>query len=222
MADSNETAPPPPPPPEGSVPPPPPATPEVAPPPPPPVEAPAPPPPAPPVEAPAPPPPAPVEAPAPPAPVAQVAPEVAPAPPEPELAQPSAATVSDTISDPHALTPHVAKLGGSSRRSASAALAATAMVLDDGETIEHLLVGRYMGHTAVLTLTSARLLIVNDRPYNPESTSIQVTAGLPVVGWADGSSAALTIGHPGSEIVVDSIKDRDLAKELAQTIRSRV
>ena len=48
------------------------------------------------------------------------------------------------------------------------------------------------------------------------------TGGLPVLGWVDGSSAALTIGHSGSEIVVGSIKDRELVKELSQAIRSRV
>jgi hypothetical protein len=93
-------------------------------------------------------------------------------------------------------------------------------VLDDGEFVECVVVGRFEGEPASATLTNRRLLVVNERAWRPAVVTVPVE-GVVVQGWQDARTASLMLVTDGRQLVVEQINDRPVAIEMAQRIRSR-
>lgn len=93
--------------------------------------------------------------------------------------------------------------------------------LGEGERVEVVLAGRYLGFDAAMVLTPMRLLIVNDRPWHPEIAVIDDVGAHEVSGWADRRAATLELVGPSGRHVIDRIADADLAESMAVAIRAR-
>ena len=126
------------------------------------------------------------------------------------------------FTDPCGLGPAVARLGNSARRIGIAALSVLATELQDGEQVQVVAQGRYLGANGILALTDRRLLVTNDREWQPDITTIELAPGLTVKGWQDERRATLLFERHGHQLVIDQIGDRDLAHEIADGVRARV
>ena len=107
------------------------------------------------------------------------------------------------------------------RRSARTAAAIASVLLEDGELVEQVLQGSYLGKSAVAVLTDRRLLVVNDREWKPDVRSIAIDPSLQVQGIGDDKSASLTFTGSGEPLSLETISDTALARELAQRVRLR-
>jgi hypothetical protein len=134
---------------------------------------------------------------------------------------PSAEAPSATDPDPHGLGVAAERMSGGARRHGRTALSVAAGRLGEGERVELVLVGRYLGFDAAMVLTPSRLLIVNDRPWDPEITVIDAVGAHEVSGWADRRAATLELVGPSGRHVIDRIADADLAESMAVAIRAR-
>jgi hypothetical protein len=94
-----------------------------------------------------------------------------------------------------------------------------ASLLDEGDAVAVLVVGRFRGEGGVAALVGDRIVLVNERQWKPDVVSIPVDAGLAVKGWQDDRSASLTFVAGESHETIDTIVDRGLAIEMAQRIR---
>jgi hypothetical protein len=70
-------------------------------------------------------------------------------------------------------------------------------------------------------LSDRRLLLANARPWKPDLEIIEDLTGMTVNGWQDGRTATLVLEHDGGQVVIDQIRDANLAQELAAVIRTR-
>ncbi len=148
-------------------------------------------------------------------PVAPAAP-AAPASPVPQL-PPTGFT------DPHGLAPAIERLGFSSKRAGKVAFGIVSALLAQGEVVECLVRGQYLGRNGLAVLTGHRLLLVNDNEWKPDTAELAFESGVTVQGWQDDKSAALVIAHPaGWQVVIERIPERELAQEMAQRIRVKV
>ena len=123
--------------------------------------------------------------------------------------------------DPAGLGPAVSRMVSSARKAGRAALAVVSVELQEGEKVQTVAQGRYLGANGVLVLTDMRLLVVNDREWQPDVTTVELDPGLVVKGWQDDRRAALVFERAGEQMVIDQIADRDLAQELASGVRDR-
>ena len=123
--------------------------------------------------------------------------------------------------DPAGLGPAVARMVNSARKAGRVALAVVSVELQEGEKVQIVAQGRYLGANGILALTDRRLLVVNDREWQPDITTVELAPGLVVNGWQDERRAALVFERDGHQMVVDQIADRDLAQELAKGVRDR-
>ena len=94
-------------------------------------------------------------------------------------------------------------------------------LLDEGETVEAVVGGKFEGHGAVVVLTDRTLRLVDDREWRPVAEQIPVGPQLEVQGWQDDRSASLTFVFDGRSLVLDQIPDRELAVEMAGRVRYR-
>jgi hypothetical protein len=133
--------------------------------------------------------------------------------PEPDL--------GDTVIDPGGIDEAAARLSAGARRNANAALAVVAALLEDGEQAEAVVQGEYQHRPGVAVLTDRRLIVANDRRWAPDVRSLECDERLVVHGWQDDRRATLVfvVGNVG--IVLSSISDRPLARDLAGRVRSR-
>ena len=115
----------------------------------------------------------------------------------------------------------VARLSSASQRNARAAFSVAATCLGDGELVEAAIAGRALGHNAAAVLTRERLVVANDRPWSPDVVSLDLSDGAEVMGWEDGRSAVLEIAAGDESLVIDSIRDGELARELAALLRAK-
>ncbi|MFA7476300.1 MAG: hypothetical protein WC184_00185 [Acidimicrobiia bacterium] len=180
-----------------------------------------------------PPPPAPPIPPVPPAPPgAPAAPNVPPLPaapmppaassvPAPPQAAPLSPPLVATTEDPHAVGAALGRLGMLSRRSAKTAAAVISALLHDGEMVEFGVGGNFLGKSAFAVLTDQRLLLVNDREWKPDVVNLDVDSSLEVQGMGDDRSASLTFTSGATTVMVESISDTALAREMAQRVRAR-
>ena len=93
------------------------------------------------------------------------------------------------------------------------------MLLRDGEVVEAIVHGQLYGTNAVVILTNARLLIVNDREFKPDVIEIPVDASISVQGWQADRSAALLIQRSELTAQVERIADKPLAQEMDHPTR---
>jgi hypothetical protein len=139
---------------------------------------------------------------APPPPVAAVAPVAAP-------------------SDPHALGVAFSRMSNSSKKSSKVVVGIASVVLEPGELVECLVAGKVQELDGLLILTNRRLVVLNDRQYEPDVISFVVDAAVTVRGEAAGTAATLTVSRESTYAQVARITDVQLAQELAQRIRAR-
>jgi hypothetical protein len=119
------------------------------------------------------------------------------------------------------MTLAVNRLNASSRRAAATALGILSVLLDEDERVEALVTGKLFDRNAAAVVTPQRLLIVSDREWHPDVVEITVDSGLTVQGWQDDRSATLVFESGETQAVFDRITDRELAREMADLLRSR-
>ena len=134
---------------------------------------------------------------------------------------PTADAASTTDADPHGLGVALGKLMGGSRRTAKAAALSVASEFEVGEIVEIAVAGRFRACDAVAMLTNRRVILANDRAWDPEIVLIDDVSALVVEGWAERRSATLRLIDGDNEHVFDRINDTDVAESLARAIRAR-
>jgi len=96
-----------------------------------------------------------------------------------------------------------------------------AALLQEGELVEIMVVGRVLGLDAVAVLTNQRLVVVNDNQLKPLVLTFEVDPQLQVQGWEEGKTASLIFTRGEISARVDSIGDPGLAREMAARTRAR-
>jgi hypothetical protein len=117
--------------------------------------------------------------------------------------------------------PAAGRLSNPARKGARIPATVAAALLQEGEVVELMVVGRVFGLDAVAVLTNERLLVVNDNALKPFVQEIPVDPDLQVQGWEEGKTASLVFTHGEEAGRIDSIGDTGLARELAGRIRAR-
>jgi hypothetical protein len=123
--------------------------------------------------------------------------------------------------DPNGLGAAATRLGTAARKNGKVVFVVAGAVLDEGERVEALVVGRLNGNASALVLTDRGLLLVDDRVWRPVVERISIDGQMQVQGWQDDRTASLTLVTEKGQLVVDGITDRPLAVEMAQRIRQR-
>ena len=123
--------------------------------------------------------------------------------------------------DPNGLGAAASRLGNPARKSAKVTLVVAGALLEEGEAVEAVVVGKLQGFAAVLALTDRSLLLVDDRTWKPFVERFTLAPGFQIQGWQDDRTASLTIVTEKGQLVIDGITDRPLAVEMAQRIRVR-
>jgi hypothetical protein len=95
------------------------------------------------------------------------------------------------------------------------------VLLEEGELVESLIVGKVNELDGVAVLTDRRLLLHNDRQWAVDQLSMPLDAGLTVQGLAEGGTATLTFVRENVAVPVSRIGDVNLAQEFAQRVRAR-
>jgi hypothetical protein len=144
-----------------------------------------------------------------------------PGPDRHEGAGPSAAGdhVDDVVADQHGLDVAVARLAPHDRDVARVPLSVCGALLLPGEHVLGAVTGQMLGRPAAVVVTPGRVLIVNDRRWQPIVDVYPIDDRLVVRGRHDRSMAALSIGDDERLSMVDGIHDVELAIELAEAIR---
>lgn len=124
-------------------------------------------------------------------------------------------------SDPHAIGMALGRLSNAAKKSSKVTLGILSVVLEPGELVECLVAGKVHDLDGLLVLTNSRLLVLNDRPFEPDLLSIPVDAALTVRGEAAGNTATLTVQREQVYAQLTRAADVQLAQELAQRIRGR-
>ena len=134
---------------------------------------------------------------------------------------PTAETRSLSDADTHGFGAAMGRLMGGSRRTARGAALVAASHLAPNETVEIVVCGRFLANDAVAVLTNTRLIVANDRQWDPEIVSLDNLVGLKVEGWVERRSATLRLTHGTDTHVVDRINDTAVAEALADALRAR-
>lgn len=113
------------------------------------------------------------------------------------------------------------RLGFMAKRSARVAAGIASVLMEEGETTEQLIHGKFLGEDAVAVVCGDRVLVVNDREWKPDIRSISLSASLTVQGMGDDKSASLTISGDDEPVEITGI-DPAQAREFAHRIRTRV
>jgi hypothetical protein len=150
------------------------------------------------------------------------APPPAPVPGQAPFPVAPVGAASPGIEDPHGIGPAIGRLGIIARRSAKVPVAILSAALQEGDSVEMLVQGRFRGFTAVGAFVGGAVVLVNDRQWKPDVVRVELTPELLVQGWQDDRTASLTFVTPGGHEVLDGIDNRPLAVELAQRVRERV
>jgi hypothetical protein len=124
-------------------------------------------------------------------------------------------------SDPHAIGAAVTRLTNSSKKSSKVVLGILSVVLQPGELVECLAAGKVHDLDGLLVLTNQRLLVLNDRQFEPDQLVVPIDSQLTVRGEAAGSTATITVQRDQVYAQLSRISDVQLAQELAQRIRGR-
>jgi hypothetical protein len=125
----------------------------------------------------------------------------------------------DIVADQHGLDVAVARLAAQDRETARVPLSVCGALLLPGEHVVGAVTGQMLGRPAAVVVTLGRVLIVNDRRWQPIVDIYPIDERLLVRGRHDRSMAALSIGDDERLSMVDGIHDVELAIELADAIR---
>ena len=135
---------------------------------------------------------------------------------------PVATDPSGSDSDPHGFAEALGRIGLMSRRGSKASVAVVAAILNEGEMVERLVIGRVYAHPGIAVMTNQRLLLANEREYKPDLVEIAVAPPLTVSGMQDDRVASLVFTVGEFSVVIDSIRDKELAQQMASVVRQRV
>lgn len=152
-----------------------------------------------------------------PAPAQGVPPTGTPGPPPPGYFRPA----PNLPTDPHGVGAGAARLSNGARKSGRVSILVAAALLEGDERVLNLVQGIHEGTNATVLLTDKRLLLVNDRDWQPKVESVPVTTELTVQGWQDGRTASLIFQSPSVSLTVERIVDVAIAHEMAAAVRGR-
>ncbi len=105
------------------------------------------------------------------------------------------------------------------RERASVALSVAGALLQEGEPVLGVVTGQMLGRPAAVVVTSGRVVVVNDRRWQPVVDIYKIEAALRVRGRHDRNIAALSFSNDWSLSMVDGITEVSLAMDLAERIR---
>lgn len=111
---------------------------------------------------------------------------------------------------------------GGAKKAAKAPATALAVLLQEGEVVECLVVGQLYAEDGIAALTDRRLIFLNAKEWVPIFFAVPVDSTLSVAGMQDDRTATLTFTSGANTIQIDRIGDRALAMEMAQRIRGRL
>lgn len=127
---------------------------------------------------------------------------------------------ADDAADPNGLRAAVSRLDPRDVETAAVPIAVCGALLTDGEEVQGAVTGQMLGRPAVVVLTDSRVLIVNDRRWQPIVDVFPVDAALVVRGRHDRNVAALSFADATRLAMVDGITEVALAIDMAERIRS--
>jgi len=102
---------------------------------------------------------------------------------------------------------------------AHVALSICAALLPEGESVVALVTGQMLGRPAAVMVTEYRVVIANDRRWQPVVDVFAINAELSVRGRQDREIAALSFSDRTRLSMVDGIHEVDMAVDLANLIR---
>lgn len=113
----------------------------------------------------------------------------------------------------------ILKLHPQDRERASVALSVAGALLHEGEAVLGVVTGQMLGRPSAVVLTVGRVLVVNDRRWQPVVDIYMIDSELRVRGRHDRNVAALSFSNDWSLSMVDGITEVSLAMDLAERIR---
>ena len=123
------------------------------------------------------------------------------------------------VADQHGLDLAIGRLGRTDQERAVVPLAVCGALLLPGEQVLGVVIGQMLGRTAAVVATRGRVLIVNDRRWQPIVDIYPIDSRLVVRGRHDRQVAALSFADEDRLSMVDGITEVDLAIDLADVIR---
>ncbi|MCB1283891.1 MAG: FtsX-like permease family protein, partial [Microthrixaceae bacterium] len=124
--------------------------------------------------------------------------------------------------DAHGMAGAVRRLRGESRIAGSVPFAVTGALLEPGEIVEGVLIGRTLGMVTAFVVTRQRVLVVSERGYTPDVEHFELSPRLQLVGRHANGLASITVIDGTQVATVDQIPDVDLAIEIVETLRARL
>lgn len=93
--------------------------------------------------------------------------------------------------------------------------------LVDGETVRYAVGGRFRAKDGVVMLTNRRLIVANDREWDPEVVVIDDLDAVQIEHWVERRAAILRITADGKAHVVDRINDLEVVETLVESVQNR-
>lgn len=122
--------------------------------------------------------------------------------------------------DPNGFEAAVRRIDPAARQRATVALVVAGALLLPGELVEEVVTGSMLGSSAVLVVTGDRVLVVNDRRWQPVVDVYRLDHGLTVRGRSDRGVAAISVTDEDHLSMVDGITDVEAAMAVADRIRA--
>jgi hypothetical protein len=121
--------------------------------------------------------------------------------------------------DQHGFAEAVSRLRPEDQQRVRVPLSVCGALLEQGERVIGVVTGQMLGRPAAVAVTQRRVLVVNDRRWQPIVDIYRIGDDLQVRGRHDGHVAALSFADDGHLSMVDGITEVELAVTLAETIR---
>ena len=129
------------------------------------------------------------------------------------------APAHEPVSDPHGLEAAVARLAVADQERAAVAIAVCGALLEPDELVAGVVTGQMLGRPAAVAVTDRRVIIANDRRWQPLVDVYRIDSKLVVRGRHDRQVAALSFADMTRLSMIDGITEVELAIELAERIR---
>ena len=129
------------------------------------------------------------------------------------------APTHEPISDPHGLEAAVARIAVADQERAAVAIAVCGALLEPDELVAGVVTGQMLGRPAAVAVTDRRVIIANDRRWQPLVDVYRIDSKLIVRGRHDRQVAALSFADMTRLSMIDGITEVELAIELAERIR---
>jgi hypothetical protein len=127
--------------------------------------------------------------------------------------------IDDDAPDPTGFRAAICRLGPSAAERAAVPISVCGALLHERERVLGALTGQMLGQPAVIVVTDSRVLVVNDRRWQPIVDEFPIDSSLVVRGRHDRNVAALSFADSTRLAMVDGITEVALAIELAERIR---